>query len=310
MLKYLVILLDETSVAYCHYDVDKRVSKLISQEDLAKAITFGQKENLMIQFVYPDYPLPSEYEDLINSVDHVNIKPACQAGANDIAVGELSEVTENVSSTNVVLRTSFANLSNDVHKITSLVFAKERVNLIIVDIASLSDSDIESYKKFLGQLVDTIVERCKNGERLPQLNILTDRLALTAMNNCNAGYETIAVAPDGKFYVCPAFYYGGENDCGSVSDGVSIKNPQLYQLDYAPICRKCDAWHCHRCVWLNKEKTLEVNTPGHMQCVISHLERNASRELLAALRGIGEFMPEVEIPEIEYLDPFNKKEYE
>lgn len=130
------------------------------------------------------------------------------------------------------------------------------------------------------------------------------------MNNCNAGYETITVAPDGRFYICPAFYYGDKCDCGSLSDGLIIKNPQLYKIEYAPICRKCDAWHCHRCVWLNSKKTLEINTPGHIQCVMSHIERNASRNLLVGLREICDFLPETNIPELSYLDPFEKNDNE
>lgn len=306
MLKYLVILLDDTSTAYCHYEVGIRTQKLIALDDLAKAITFGMKENLRIQVVYPDFSIPRKYEELINNIDHVNIKPACMAGADDISVGELSDFSQKVQSTNIVLRSSFFKLSDNLKQITNLAFEKERVNLVITDITSLSNDDISSYRTFLNQLVSIILQRCKAGEHVPQLNILTDRLMLSAMNNCNAGEETITVAPDGNFYVCPAFYYGGKFNCGSISQGISIKNPQLYKLDYAPICRECDAWHCHRCVWLNNEKTFEVNTPGHIQCVISHLERNASRELLAGLREIGEFLPGTEIPEITYLDPFEK----
>lgn len=50
--------------------------------------------------------------------------------------------------------------------------------------------------------------------------------------------------------------------------------------------------------------TLEVNTPSHEQCVIAHIERNASKKLLAQIRSSGEFMPSKNIPSIEYLDPF------
>lgn len=279
---------------------------MIGFNDLAKAINFGMKENLSTQFIYPDYALPCEYENLINNIDHVNIKPAKIAGKDDIAVGELSDFTAREMPSNIVLRSTIANLSKNIEKIINLSFEKDRLNLILTDIATASNDDIELYRKFLYQSVSAIIQRCTNGERIPQLNVLTDRLTLTGMNNCNAGNETITVAPDGKFYVCPAFYYGGRNDCGSVAEGTTIKNQQLYRLEYAPICRDCDAWQCHRCVWLNMEKTLEVNTPGHSQCVISHLERNASRELLAGLRKTGDFMPGTEIPEISYLDPFEK----
>lgn len=44
------------------------------------------------------------------------------------------------------------------------------------------------------------------------------------------------------------------------------------------------------------------------QCVIAHLERNASRHLLTDIRKIGVFLPGREIKEINYLYPFNAKE--
>jgi hypothetical protein len=54
--------------------------------------------------------------------------------------------------------------------------------------------------------------------------------------------------------------------------------------------------------------TGEVNTPSQEQCVTSHIERNASRELLYGIRKHGEFMSGTEIKEIDYLDPFEKRE--
>lgn len=310
MLKYLVILLDDTAVPFCHYSTRGRKPKLIGLEDLAKAIRFGMKENLMIQFVYPDSELPAEHEELIDTIDHVSIKPATLAGAEDIPVGSPADFAGKDSATNAVLMLSLSELTEKFDEIAAFVTQKERTNIVLTDISELSDSDLGKYGKILDWFVGFLSAHVKDGGRLPQVNILTDRMMLTVMNNCNAGYESITLAPDGKFYVCPAFYYGGKADCGSLSEGLNIRNPQLYRLDHAPICRKCDAWHCRRCVWLNEEKTLEVNTPGHIQCMVSHLERNASRKLLEAIRENGEFMPGTEIPEVSYLDPFETLKYE
>lgn len=305
MLKYLVILLDDTSVNFCHYKTGEHKPKLIGLTDLSKAITFGMKENLMIQFVYPEYKLPSEHEELIKAIDHIKIKPASSAGADDIAVCSLSEYTV---SGNVALRLTLKELAENLDAVKELIFEKKRVNIIVTDIADLTDNDTDTYSRCLNELADVIAEYCKAGKGLPQLNILTDRLTLTQMNNCNAGFETVTIAPDGKFYICPAFYYCHTGDCGSLSSGLEIKNPQLYRLDHAPICRSCDAWQCRRCIWLNKLKTLEVNTPGHLQCVLSHIERNAARRLQLELNRISDTMPGSEIPEITYLDPFEKAE--
>ena len=95
-------------------------------------------------------------------------------------------------------------------------------------------------------------------------------------------------------------YDAAADSIGDLEHGLDIKNKQLYQLDHAPICRHCDAWQCKRCIWLNRKMTLEVNTPSHEQCVLAHLERNASRELLQNIRKYGTFLPEQE--EIKEID--------
>ena len=134
-------------------------------------------------------------------------------------------------------------------------------------------------------------------------------MMLKEMNNCGAGDTTITLAPNGKFYICPAFYYEDENDSiGDLEYGLDIKNKQLYKLDHAPICRHCDAYQCKRCIWLNHKMTLEVNTPSHEQCAVAHMERNVSRMLLKNIRMHGEFLTETEIKEIDYIDPFDKRD--
>ena len=183
-----------------------------------------------------------------------------------------------------------------------------RLNVVITDVDTFTEQDFERYKQILHALSEH-VEKLYVESKSPQLNILTDRMMLEKMNNCGAGDSNITLAPNGKFYVCPAFYYENEENCiGDLKHGLDIKNPQLYKLNFAPICRHCDAYQCKRCIWLNRKITLEVNTPSHEQCVVAHLERNTSRELLENIRKHGMFMPDIEIKEIDYLDPFDKRE--
>ena len=80
-------------------------------------------------------------------------------------------------------------------------------------------------------------------------------------------------------------------------------------MEYAPICCHCDAYQCKRCIWLNRKTTFEVNTPSHEQCVVSHLERNTSRELMMSVRKRVEFLSDKEeIKDISYLDPFDLRD--
>ena len=304
MLQYLIILLDDTSTPFCHYENPKTERQLIPVETLRQGIRFGMMENLMIQFVYPDYELPQEYQEVIESIDHSKIKPY-KEGADVWVTDKVESISSDIP---VVLRINKESLLAHEQEISEATGKVSRLNIVLTDVESFTEEDFAHYKSLLGKLSASLEQLYVDG-KTPQLNILTDRMMLKQMNNCGAGNTTITLAPNGRFYVCPAFYYEDEADSiGDLENGLDIKNKQLYRLDHAPICSHCDAWQCKRCIWLNRKTTLEVNTPSHEQCVLAHLERNASRELLNCIRRHGTFLPDQEeIKEIDYLDPFDNR---
>ena len=314
MLQYLIILLDETSTSFCHNDVPKeRGQRFIEIDDLKKGIRFAMMENLMIQFVYPKEDLPHGYADIINSIDHIDIKPFKDEGMIDGDVVVFNELPTNLLENEyptLIFRLTpqeFFDIPN--YLVTQVCKSTKRVNVVIRDIDPILAWNLGRYKDKLEEISTIVGQEYINGSTT-QWNILTDRMMLSEMKNCGAGNTTITLAPNGKFYICPAFYYDEiEDSVGDVHIGLNIPNQHLYKLEYAPICRHCDAYQCRRCVWLNRRLTLEVNTPSHEQCVAAHIERNTSRSLLMNVRKHGEFLPEFgEIKEINYLDPFNIKE--
>ena len=324
MIQYLVILLDDTSVSFCHYQNDKKERNLMPFETLKAGIVYAMKENLNIQFVYPNYSLPKDYLEVIDCIDHTDIKPASLGEESDVVVMDGINQVPNAKShglkqdVSYVLRLSKHELFEKIANVCTLLNKVERLNVVITDVENFKDADFERYSEVLRMLSEEVEKQYVAG-KVVQLNLLTDRMMLEKMNNCGAGDTSVTLAPDGKFYVCPAFYLTDEDDgmgalhtfIGDVKHGLDIKNPQLYKLDHAPLCRRCDAYQCKRCVWLNRKMTYEVNTPSHEQCVMAHLERNASRDLLNSIRKHGQFLPELEeIKEITYLDPFDvRKEW-
>ena len=311
MLQYLIIILNESSTSYCHYKVPKN-NRWIDLEDLKSGIRFAMMENLMIQFVYPEEKLPRRYADIINSIDHIDVKPFKDKGEinGDVVVfNELpTNLLENEYPTLIFRLTPQEFFDMPSYLVKQICQQTKRINVVIRDIDPILAWDFERYKDKLEE-ISTIVEQEYVSGSSTQWNILTDRLMLSEMKNCGAGDTTITLAPNGKFYICPAFYYDEmEDSVGGVRIGLSIPNQHLYKLEYAPICRHCDAYQCKRCIWLNRRMTGEVNTPSHEQCVTSHLERDASRKLLYSIRKHGEFMNGTEIKEIDYLDPFENRE--
>ena len=243
---------------------------------------------------------------------------------NDADVEVVNTVPEKVEAKNLVLRLTFSEMLKQKDAIVNLFSSGTRINLCITDVEQFTDEQIEVYKMLLEEWNAVLLDLYKQGQS-PQFNLLTDRMMLDKMHNCEAGVSNITLAPNGKFYLCPAFYYDeqmkvdnqlnhhqptSDNSVGDLEKGLDIPNLQLLKLDHAPLCRNCDAYQCRRCLWLNRKLTWDNNTPSRQQCVMAHIERNASRNLLNDIRKVGEFMPNIDIKEINYLDPFEvRKEF-
>jgi len=315
MFKYLAIILSKSSVSYCAYEntpFDNKTDDLISLPHLKNAVTFALKNNLKVNFLFPEYDLPLEYNALIDEVEHIKIVPLQLYATyqDSILVIQPKNLLQNadikgLKDGNVILRVSKQHLPQLHTSISMLAPKCTRINLVLTDIEKYRDEDLDEYASQLAQ-ISLYIQDSLSGNKIPELNFLTDRMFLAQMNNCNAGLSHLSVAPNGKLYLCPAFYYHNEDSTlGEIKNDVEIKNKQLLELKYAPICRICDTYQCRRCVFLNKKLTSEINTPSYQQCRLSHIEREASRLMSIALKESKNFTRQIEtIPEIDYLDPF------
>lgn len=315
MLKYLVIQLADSAPSYCHYP-QPQGSSIIAEEDLRKALFFSQCENLNVQALVSCELLPQGIKDLLSTVDFSIIAPYdCRdeemvSRADVIVFPDMKALSsaDLQKERTYLLRTTLSELLEGEQTFKEALTNVARLNVVLTDEHKLSEAQLSEYKGFLEELADWAAGEILAGKTLAT-NILTDRITLKEMNNCQAGHESIALAPDGRYYACPGFYAEGEEweRMGDVNSGPQIPNQQLYRLDHAPICRLCDAYQCKRCVWLNRLTTLEVNTPGHEQCVAAHHERNASARLLSLLRERNpDFLPDSILTPTDCLDPFEK----
>ncbi len=312
MLKYLIIPLAKNAVSFCHYDRPACDTQLIDFDTLKKAIVWAMKENLNIQFLYPDEPIPESYKDLIDSVDHISI---ISSTCEDKQLTENADVIvfDTWASINYypfnkeksyIIRTAKEDFADNARLLDTILPKLDRLVVLLTNPHEFSPEDFDRYERTLDTLIPAVVTEYKVGHYI-HFNLLTDRIFLNEMNNCNAGHESITLAPDGQFYACPAFYLDGSKSLGNIDDGIAIKNPQLYRLDHAPICSICDAYQCRRCVWHNQKTTLEINTPSHEQCVIAHIERNASKKLLETIQKHVGPITQIEIKSVDYSDPLD-----
>jgi len=308
---YLIVILDESANSFCYYPNPNRQQKLMDLDVLKKGIFFAQKEGWLINFLIGKTTLPKEYKEAIDVINHIMITPPeyPQDAVEDVLVIDYDsrKTFENIPDNpdkNVILRIDKADIQDLLQIVISLQGKFKRINILIQNINLMTDDDFEIYKSQLELLSQWYLDQSKGSDAV-EISTLSDRLFLQNMNNCDAGVKHITLAPNGKFYICPAFYYEDEtNDCGDLQTDINIKNRQLYRLNHAPICRQCDAFHCKRCVWLNRKTTLEVNSPSHEQCVTAHLEREASRRFLNELHTLNIYNNK-KIEELDYLDPFD-----
>ena len=308
MLKYLVILLDDTSISYCHYDVEDREKNLIPLNVLKEGVLFAMKNDLKIQYILPNYTLPQNYIETMESMFNDKIGPIGQKlPLSAIVINSLQSININMmdSSMQYVIRTTISDFFENYGILKDLFTLGINANIVFVDVVSFTEDKIETYRTVLAELVKSVESSILKGNNI-NTNLITDRIALDYMNNCGAGDTSITLAPDGKFYPCPAFYYDDNQYyiIGDIENGLDIKNNTLYKLEYAPLCKRCDAYQCKRCVWLNKKLTYEINTSSRQQCVMSHLEREAGATLLDRFHRHDILLSKT-IEKIDYIDPFD-----
>ena len=189
MIQYLVILLDDASVSFCHYLNDTKERNLMPLGTLKAGIIYAMKENLNIQFVYPCYELPQDYLEVIDTIDHINIQPACKVDDGDIVVFDCIADAENAQlrrGISYVLRIDKFTLFSQVDNVCALLSQVDRLNVVLTDVETFSDEDFVVYKKVLNKLAVAVETACLNSKNI-QCNLLTDRMMLDRMNNCGAG---------------------------------------------------------------------------------------------------------------------------
>ena len=279
---------------------------------LPDKIAYASSPDLILNVLYGNQKLPPYYDKIINQyIKHVKFVPLELEEYYKNSVLILNKQNKKIingltsnSIDNISVRLEKNELTNLYDYIEVLINKCKRINLYLLGISDYDESDLKEYSKQLDKIAKLITHEYKN-EHSVELSFISDRILLDKMKNCNAGIDHITFAPNGKFYICPGFYHSNENaSAGDLKEGIHIRNSELLHIDASPICSTCDAYHCKRCVWLNKKITNDLHIPSSQQCNISHLERNISREVHVNLMDHLPFKDITPIPEMDYLDPF------
>jgi CXXX repeat peptide maturase len=299
MIKYLITLIDSNAESFCYYKANKnkadKTNGIISLELLDKVIDYAEENKIGINFIFSNNKITIKHEKKIEGAAHVKILPF---NLNSIYKENIlildSEDAESINKLefskdkNIILRLIREDIFNLHQMILKLNGKFKRLNLILLDLEQYTSNDINNYKTQINLSANYLLNQYKSGNPI-ELNFLSDRLILDKFISCKAGIDHITVAPNGKFYICPAFYHDNENNSiGDLENGITNLDNRILTFDEAPTCSTCDSYHCKQCVFLNRETFLEFNTPSFFQqCAVYHIDREGSRIIYSALQNSG-----------------------
>ena len=302
--RYLYFILADDSVEHCNY-ISKQISNNhMSEEVIEKAFRFSEN-NFYTPVILHSKNNNSIFLDKYSKNERIEIgnKMLSSLPNDSISVYNVENVNEELISTNnCILNVNENNIINLAESIKKLLTNSSRININLKIFNKTFDLDL--YEGQLKRVVDIILQYKRNG-KTKEINRITDRLYLDRMDNCEFGNYNFAVAPNGKFYICPAFYFNEpESDIGSLDEGITLIDKDIFKLHKSAYCSQCDSFQCNRCIYLNKKFTNEFNTPSSLQCKISHLERKMSLLLLEKLKAEKISVPNmINIEDIDYADP-------
>lgn len=308
--KNMYFILGDNYISYCSYLNEANKQKTMSENIIKKGLEYCHNnfyKPIFVHFKGERFVRQAEYD----SYEILHIVPSDFCMNNEIYPNEdyiivvspkniLDLEKWNGKCKNVIFNICEEEMENLSQYITKCYEYTDRINLNIQNITSKFNYFL--YKKELKRIADFIIEENINNGKEKEINVLTDILWLEEHEGCKAGEKNLTYAPDGKLYICPAYYSQGMEEIGDVGS-VNILNQQLYSVKYFPICQNCDTYQCERCVYINKLYTGEVNVSPEFQCKKAHIERMISLYIQSEIEKSGEVLHHLD--KIEYLDPYS-----
>lgn len=204
-MNYLIVPLDKASVSFCYYDNPNYASgsEPISTDVLKRAVDFALANELTINFLYGQIDPIESHRSIIESVSHAKIVPLALAEAypESAVVIESCEIEQAAAASpdlgpgrNVIVRLERERLLRLADDLSLLFGVFQRLNLYLTGLEKNAESEFELYGQQLSALMENVARHYRRSD-IFEVNVLSDRMMLDSMRNCDAGCEHCTVGP-------------------------------------------------------------------------------------------------------------------
>ena len=315
--KYMYILLTNQAESFCHYNTKHTdVSISMPVETIEKALRYCDEH--CITPIFLGAPTDSTYFGIyVNSINKT--KKDCTLSIISIDCDDLlseSKAIPKFYEKQVILTISPYNITKLPLITKTLInnYSSLDISIKIKFMETMTKDNIMAYDLVLSNIRSQIVEGWKN-KNYVNINVITHLPQAIAPHKCISGDKAFTLAPNGKFYMCPAFYYDDpENNIGDIDSGIDMSYRALCSEKRATNCKKCENYQCDSCIYLNKKITGELGVPGTIQCLLSTIERKHSVLFLNEINNLKLDLPfelnyEVLKLNTDLIDPLTKKSF-
>ena len=286
--KYLYILRNNKFPSFCEYSTNDTLSECVMDtETIIKSIEFCEKNNFVPIFC-GDGDLPDNYyahqiitisDYYLKRNDKVCFTQLLMDATDSSAIIEFENIAGFIISFNA---TQLEQLFEKI-VVLSRLNPDANINIVLKKVDMEPSQYIKEYDSFLHRLFLMITDFWSQ-KNYVSINVISNELFANTNRSCGAGKNSYTLAPNGKIYLCAGFYNENpENAIGDLDSGINNIYEKYCDMDKAPLCETCSVRHCKRCVLKNKNGTGEYHIPTELQCVISRMEYDYSRKLVALL---------------------------
>ncbi len=302
--KYIYFITSDNAPAYCSYQSRPDSDVKMSGEILKKGLKFAIDHDYIPIFL-------GESNDIIDQFlsNHLGFQMnGAFAGGipqRNMAVYEQADENNIIDNANTaILLIDRKTIPFLAEKAAELAEKHGRINITIRDGSTWKKEEIAEYRTQLTDLYHRLLKLYQNG-RFVTVNVLNDIMQEKDIAGCGAGENAVALAPNGKFYLCPAFYYEDETNC--ICSLEEAEPERLFHQYRQPLCSLCDYYQCKRCKFQNIHSTGELLIASKSQCMISYTEADVAREFQQELleNGYTDIAGE-KIKDITHPDPITK----